>query len=118
MAKKKEAPAKSAGKKDAETKSKKASEPKGPRGKEIEVDKIDASRARKMLGTTHKLSKAVERARAALDVASKQRRAAKANHEEAVEALERELREQRFGPGPLFNADGTGASAVAQGAAS
>lgn len=115
MTKKKEA---SPGKKAAATKAKKsaaaAAEAAKPR-KEIDVDRLEVTKARKMLGSIHKLEKNVERAAAALAIASKQRRSAKAKHEQASEALELEIREQRFGPGPLFNVDGSGANGTAQG---
>lgn len=112
---KKKPAAKSAGKKAAETKAKKAAAAAAPKGKEIDVEKVDVARARKMLGATHRLAKKVERTAAALAVASKARRAAKASHEAAIEELERELRDQRYGPGPLYNKDGSGAAGTPEG---
>lgn len=81
--------------------------------KEINPETLETSKARKRLGAIYKLERNVERKKAAFDLASRSRRAAKAELEQAEEDLEKEIREQRFGPGPLFNADGSGPAGTA-----
>lgn len=77
-----------------------------PRGKEVDLSRVAADKAKGMLLKVHKLEKGVEAARAKFDRASQARRAAKANLEKAQDALNREIQDQRFGPGPLFAKDG------------
>jgi len=87
-----------------EPKAKKDKAPKAepPRGKEVDLSRVAPDKAKGMLVKVHKLEKAVEKAAAKLAVASQERRAARANLEKAQEALQREIQEQRYGPGPLF----------------
>lgn len=88
-------------------KASKAKSPKGepaaaPRGKEVDLGRVAPEKAKGMLLKVHKLEKAVEKAKGAFDKASQARRAARANLEKAQDALQREIQDQRFGPGPLF----------------
>lgn len=71
--------------------------------KEVDAMKLDHDERAKRLSKIYKLERAVEKKKAAFETASKLRRAAKAELEEAEEAMELEIREQRFGPGPLFS---------------
>lgn len=80
------------------------------RPKEIDPDTLDREKARKRLGAIYKLEKAVEHKKVKLEAASRARRAAKAEYGDACDCLENEIHEQRFGPGPLFNFDGSGAA--------
>jgi hypothetical protein len=93
----------SGGKKPAAVKA-----PKAWAGKEVDPSKLDDGKAKKRLASIYRLEKTVEQKQAAFDSASAVRRAAKAELEDAQDKLELEIREQRFGPGPLFNATGTG----------
>jgi len=109
MTKKKTAAEKAATTKEA----KKATAPKAastPR-KEVDVSKINQQEGKKRLGSIYRLEKSVERTKSVLEAASKTRRSAKANHEKAVDVLEKEIRDQRFGPGPLFDVSGQAAAA-------
>jgi predicted small lipoprotein YifL len=87
---------------------------KAKRTAEIDPGSLDHDKARKRLRKIYALEKDVERCQAVFDSASTQRRAAKADLEAAQEALELEIREQRFGPGPLFNTDGSGPAGTPQ----
>jgi hypothetical protein len=94
---------------DAKPKASKASgAPPPTRGKEIDVSKLDREKTAKRLETIYRLEKAVEKKKASFDAASQVRRRTKADFEKAQDALEKEIRDQRFGPGPLFNPEGTG----------
>lgn len=90
------------------SKAKKASkaEPEAARGKEVDLGRVAPEKAKGMLLKVHKLEKAVEKAKGAFDKASQARRAARANLEKAQDALQREIQDQRFGPGPLFTGAG------------
>lgn len=91
------------------TKAKKAKPAKGDApakpAKEIDVGALDVGKARKRLGAIYKLKKNLEKKQALFDLASRNRRAAKAELEEAQAELDREIEEQRVGPGPLFGAN-------------
>lgn len=73
------------------------------RKEELDVSKLDATRAKKMLDSIHALERVVEKKQRLFDLASQNRRAAKAELEEAQDALSQEINDQRFGPGPLFD---------------
>lgn len=83
--------------------------------KEVNPSKLDSVAAHRRLRSIYRLEKELENKRVALELASSNRRAAKAAYDEAIEALEKEIREQRTGPGPLFNEDGSGARGEPQG---
>lgn len=87
--------------------------------KRIEVDtsKLTPEKAIKRLDAIYKLEKIVEKKQASYDLASRARRAAKAELEQAQEELANEIQDQRFGPGPLFNPDGSGPAGSPQGGA-
>ena len=89
---------------------KKAPEPKVTTKPDEEIDatKLDPEEAKKRCAAIYKLEKAVERKRQAYDQAKRGAKSAKGSLEEAEEALEKEIREQRKGPGPLFDATGKG----------
>lgn len=83
------------------------------RKKELDVSKIDEKRGKKMLAAIHELEREAERKRHLFELASQNRRAAKAELEEAEDALRKEINDQRFGAGPLFDPNAqplTGAS--------
>lgn len=82
--------------------------------KEIDPTKLDQVKASNRLSKIYSLEKTVERKKKNFDTASKARRASKAELEEAEEALKLEIQEQRFGPGPLWNADGSGPAGAPQ----
>lgn len=86
-----------------------APKPKTPT-KTVEVDptKLSPEKLRDRVAKIYALEKVRDRKKAALDLASRGRRAAKAELEQAEEDLTKEIQEQRFGPGPLFNPDGSG----------
>lgn len=77
-------------------------------GKEIDPTKLDQTKAVKRLASIYDLEREVEVRKHVYENAKRDLRSARADFESAVEALEKEIREQRFGPGPLFNAEGTG----------
>lgn len=78
--------------------------------KECDPMSLDRKKAAERLRTIYDLEKDLEGARARYDVACRARKSAKADLDEAEEALNKEIRDQRQGPGPLFNADGSGAA--------
>lgn len=83
----------------------------GAIAREIDPDALDVDEARKRCRAIYRIEKRVEAKKAAFDEASALRRAAKAEYELALSDLEREIQEQRFGPGPLFSPDGKGPAA-------
>lgn len=95
--------------KTAPKRSKGAAAAEKPRA-ELDPGKLDAKASATRLRSIYRLQGAVENKKATYDAASRVRRAAKAELEEALEALEKEVHEQRFGPGPLFNPDGSDAA--------
>ncbi len=72
------------------------------RGTEVDLRRVAPKKAKGMLVKVHKLEKAVEKAASRLAVASQARRAARADLEMAQDALQNEIQDQRYGPGPLF----------------
>lgn len=80
-------------------------EPTLKQAKEVDLSAIDVGKARKRLGAIYKLKKNLAKKQALFDLASRNRRAAKAELEEAQAELDREIEEQRVGPGPLFGAN-------------
>lgn len=110
---------KPAAKKEATSKKKaKAAKPKvasvgiAKPEKRVELDpsKLDPKASAKRLRAIYQLQAEVDTKTATYEAASRVRRAAKADLEEALEALAIEVHDQRFGPGPLFNADGSNAA--------
>lgn len=79
---------------------------KGDKPKEIDAKELDPEEARKRCAAIYKREKKVEAKRKLHEVAKKGAKAAKAALDDAEDALEKEIREQRFGPGPLFSPDG------------
>lgn len=77
---------------------------------ELDPGNLDAKASAVRLRAIYRLQGDVENKKATYEAASRVRRAAKAELEEALEALEKEVHEQRFGPGPLFNPDGSDAA--------
>ena len=108
----KKAGKKKAGKKKAKRKTSKASEPKpaSTPKKEVDVGKLSEVQLVKRVKAIYKLEKSVEGDLVKYAAAKRGARAAKARLAESKEALEHELTEQRYGPGPLFNPEGTGAA--------
>lgn len=78
------------------------------KAKEVDVETLPEVEVKKRVAAIYKLERVLERKRIAYDTATRHRNAAKAELEAAEEALQQELDEQRFGPGPLFNPTGTG----------
>ena len=76
------------------------SAPSKPR--EVDPNSLEGDDAKKRVAAIYKLEKVIEGKRAVHDVAKRAAKAAKAALTEAEEAMEQELHEQRFGPGPLF----------------
>ena len=102
-------PASPAKKKSALRALPKVGQPKTPaKPKQVNTKSLEPAKMQKRLDSIYKLEQQVETAKASFELASQARRAAQAKLEEANDALEHEIREQRYGPGPLFNADGTG----------
>lgn len=99
--------AKKATKKATKKVAKKKDEKKLVKGKEVDVSKLPVDQRTKRLQKIYKLERIAERKKVLLDSASRARRACKAEYEEACENLENEIRDQRFGPGPLFSVDGS-----------
>lgn len=77
--------------------------PKADPPKEIDPTALDPAEAKKRVGVIYKLEKAVEKARAAHDLAKRAAKAAKDKLTGAEGALEKEIRDQRYGPGPLYD---------------
>lgn len=92
------------------TKSAKPTKPTKPAKLRQDTDpaKLDREKATKRLGAIYRLEKTLENKRVAHSIASSSKRIAKAEMEEAEEALAKEIREQRTGPGPLFDATQNG----------
>lgn len=84
--------------------------PPAVKGKEIDAGTLDPEEAKKRCAAIYKLEKVVDLKRSAHTVAKLDAKAAKAALADAENALEKEIREQRFGPGPLFNPDGSPAN--------
>lgn len=78
---------------------------------EVDPRSLPPDDARKRCAAIYELEREVEKKRAAHDLAKKAARAKKAELDDAEAALEKEIRDQRMGPGPLFSADGKGPSA-------
>ena len=79
-----------------------------PKPKEIDATKLTAEQGQKRCAAIYRMEKIIEGKRALHDVAKRGAAAAKSALKEAEEALAQEIHEQRFGPGPLFNAAGNG----------
>jgi hypothetical protein len=93
----------------------KIGQPKTPaKPKPVNVKALEPEKMTKRLAAIYKLEQECETARASFDLASQARRAARAKLDEANDALEKEIREQRYGPGPLFNATGDGPAETAK----
>lgn len=75
---------------------------------EIDPSKLTPEEAKKHCAAIYKLEKIVEKKREAHDQAKRGAKSAKAALTEAEAALEKEIREQRTGPGPLFDPTGKG----------
>ena len=73
--------------------------------KDVDPESLDTNKARSRLGAIYSLEKELENKRVAFSISSSNRRVAKAELDEAEEALAKEIREQRTGPGPLFGED-------------
>lgn len=112
MAKKKAAKKKATKKKVTRKKTARRSPaPKPPAttpAKEVDPKSLEGDEAKKRVAAIYKLEKVVEAKKALEAVAKSGAKAATAARKEAEDALEQEIREQRFGPGPLFNETGTG----------
>lgn len=107
-------PAAKAAKGKAEAKPTKAELDALKKRTEVDVSKLSPEKAMKRLEAIYKKEKAVEKKQASFDLASRARRAAKAELEQAQDELAKEIQDQRFGPGPLFNADGSGPAGAPQ----
>tara|TARA_R110000851_G_scaffold268071_1_gene420657 strand:+ start:8912 stop:9298 length:387 start_codon:yes stop_codon:yes gene_type:complete len=79
-----------------------------PKPKEIDPKSLTAAQGQKRCAAIYRLEKVIEGKRALEDVAKRGHKAATSGRKEAEEALAQEIQEQRFGPGPLFNAAGDG----------
>lgn len=102
---------KKAGKKASKKASKKdAAKPASPKRPEIDVDTIKPEDARKRIKTIYVLERTVERAREKHESARAAMRESREALKTAQLALSQEIEEQRFGPGPLFSADGQDAA--------
>jgi len=101
----------SAGKKAAATKAAKASAavatPK-EKPKEVDVKNLSEAETRKRCVAIYRLERTIESKRAVHDVAKRSAASAKKALTDAEDALAKEINDQRFGPGPLFNATGDG----------
>lgn len=75
---------------------------------EINPATLPEAEARKRVAAIYRLEKVVGSKRAVHDAAKRGAKSAKTALSEAEEALEQEINEQRFGPGPLFSPDGKG----------
>jgi hypothetical protein len=86
--------------------------PKSPPKKraEIDVSTLKLEDAKKRCASIYKLEKAVEAKAAAHTIAKSKSKATAAALDRAEEDLRKEITEQRFGPGPLYSADGKGAA--------
>ena len=75
---------------------------------EADPTTFDHGQATSRLSVIYALKRNVEIAEAMHIAATEARKAAKEHLDAARAELENELREQRFGPGPLFGPDGAG----------
>lgn len=88
--------------------SKKAAKKKATRkpaaavAKEVDAAGLEPTEARKRCAAIYKFERKVEAKRKLHDLAKAGAKSAKAQLTDAEDALEQEIREQRFGPGPLF----------------
>lgn len=83
-----------------------------PQGEDQHLDPSNLSQqaAARRLEKIYKLQEDIDTAQASFERASALRREAKGRLDEARKALDIEVEGQRKGPGPLFNADGSGAA--------
>lgn len=79
-----------------------------PKREEVDVSKLAPEETAKRVGKIYDLERKVETKRKAYDLANRARKVAKTELTEAEEALEQEIQDQRYGPGPLFNPKGDG----------
>lgn len=79
---------------------------------EVDTAALSGAEAKKRCATIYNLERVIEAKRAVHEAARKSAAACKTAYKEAVEALEVEISEQRFGPGPLFSPDGSGPAKV------
>jgi len=70
--------------------------------KDVDPAKLEDAEKAKRLRKIYELRKKVERKKLADEAAMKHRRKTRAEYEGALQELEKELDEQRHGPGPLF----------------
>ncbi len=78
---------------------------------EVDPTKLKPDDLRKRVAKVYQLERQVERARVAYDLSRRHFAGAKRALADAEEQLEQEIRDQRYGPGPLFTPDGQGAAA-------
>lgn len=76
--------------------------------KQVDLGKLTEADKKKRLAAVYKLEGEIEKRRAVYDASKKTTASHKKALASAEAALDKELDEQRFGPGPLFNEDGTG----------
>lgn len=76
---------------------------KASKSKEVDPDKLDPADARKRCRMIYRLEKKIETKRIAHDQSKRNTAAAKKALDGALEELRKEISEQRFGPGPLFD---------------
>lgn len=84
------------------TKKKSASKSRAKKSTKIDLESLGATKLTKRLKRLYELEKDVENKQARLDMASRDRLAAKGALQQAQEDLQKELREQREGPGELY----------------
>lgn len=75
---------------------------------EVDSKKLGADEAKKRVAAIYRLERIIEGKRRIYDAAKSKAKIAKNDLAKAEAALEQEIREQRFGPGPLFAPDGKG----------
>ncbi len=74
---------------------------------EVDPKLLTAEDAQKRCAAIYKLEKKINGKRAVYDISKRAAKTAKDALEVAEEALAKEIEEQRFGPGPLFDELGT-----------
>lgn len=85
----------------------KAPRPKPDKRSEVDLNNLPAAELAKRCKRIYELEKARDIARERHVAAKKTPAAYKRKLDEAQEALDQEIEEQRFGPGPLFDPSGT-----------
>ena len=89
---------------------KKDTPPANPKRVAIDPKRLSNAENSKRIATIYALEAHIEKKQAMADLAKQTSRAANAALKAAKEALSTEIDGQRFGPGDLFNADGSGAA--------